>query len=144
MTHFAPPIAKLAATLRADIEKAVCKFPQRHRNLSGTDLRRAIIKVAVLADRAWRDSSNTPHWVSELKWAMDEFKLAMQLCKDVEAFASFPAFEQLARDMVKLGQQVGGWHKQQHPQSQNAPAGSRAQRATTLSTRPTSQYEVNP
>jgi hypothetical protein len=144
MTHFAPPIAKLAGTLRADIEKAVCDFPRKHRYVCGSQLRLAITEVAVLVDRAWRDKPRAAQWVQELSWAMDEFRLTLQLCKDVQAFSSFGLFEQLARDMVELGRQVGGWLKQQHPQGQNVGAGSPPQRAKTLSTRSASQREANP
>jgi hypothetical protein len=143
MTHFAPPIAKLAGSLRADIEKAVSDFPRKHRYVCGTDLRRAITTVSVLVDRAWRDKPRTAQWVEQLNWAMDEFRLTFQLCKDVQAFSSFGLFEQLARDMAELGRQVGGWHKQ-HPQGQNVGAGSHPQRAKTLSTRSASQREANP
>lgn len=43
--------------------------------------------------------------------AVDEFKLLLQLGKEVSAFAGFGQFPQLAALSVALGKQSGGWRR---------------------------------
>lgn len=139
-----PPIVKLAERLLLEIERAVRRFPRYHKYAHGTDLRQQAMKVAKLAHRAWRDRQRRSDWTSRLNFAIDDLKLSLQLCKQVEAFVSFEQFEAIARVAADLGKQCGGWQKQQQSKGQNASArDARAQRPKTLSTR-TASHEVSP
>jgi hypothetical protein len=140
MSYGLPPIVKLAERLLVDIEQAVLRFARRHRYASGADLRAQAMEVARLTHRAWRDRPKQRRWVTRLVQAVDDLKLTMQLAKEVHAFASFGQFQALARTAADLGRQVGGWFKQLHPTSQNAPAAAPPQRAQRLGTQNASKW----
>jgi len=144
MTFTLPPVVRAAEGLARDIEQAVSKFRAReYRHTFGAHLRACAWAVLTTANRAARDRARQAAWLEQLKWEVDELKLALQLGKQLRVFASFGQFEALARAAADLGRQVGGWHKQHHPQGQNAPARAPGQRAKTLSTRAASPYEAN-
>ncbi len=143
MKHELPPVVKLAERMLAEVELTVCKFTRYHKYTVGTELRRRAWNVAEVAQRAWRDRDNRGQWTSALVWAVDDLKLGLQLAKQINAFPSFPKFEELARLAADLGRQVGGWHRQLHPNGQNAVRPQAPlQRPSTLSTQATCQ-QVN-
>jgi hypothetical protein len=143
MSFQLPPVVKLAERLLVEIEKAVRRFARYHKYTVGADLRVQAMRVCKLAHRAWRDRRLQADWIAKLVWAVDDLKLNLQLVKQLQAFASFAQFEMLSRLAVDLGKQTGGWHKQQHPKSQNAGAGPAPQQcAQILSTRAASQCEA--
>jgi hypothetical protein len=134
-----PPIARVAERLLLEIEQAVRAFPRYHRYTVGAELRTEAMALAVLTHRAWRDRANQVAHVRQLVWAIDAFKLRLQLASQVRAFASFAQFEQIYRTTRELGQQAGGWRKQQSPVGQNAPARQRPAAA-----RPDTEYSRRP
>jgi hypothetical protein len=138
MTASIPPIVKLAERVLVGVEQAACGFPRKHRYTLGSDLRKQAMGVARLTHRAWRDHAGRRSWLKQLTQAVDDLQLTIDIGCQLRAFRSFGQFEDLARLAKDLGKQCGGWHrhqKEQHPQGQNAPAGSPSQRAKTLSTR---------
>ena len=143
MTFALPPAVRLAEGIARDIEQAAARFARIHRYTFGADLRLRAWNVLRTANRAARDRINRSKWLEQLVWEIDELKLSLQLGKQLQVFASFGQFEALARAAVDLGNQVGGWHKQHHPQGQNGPARAPGQRAKTLSTRAASTVEAN-
>ena len=122
MTHALPPIAKLAEQLQDEIERAVRRFAQYHRNTFGIELRREAMEIVLLTHRAWRERSRAAQWVHDLVWAIDALKLRLQLACRQRAFVSLGQFEALYRVALDLGRQAGGWHRQLSPRGQNAPA----------------------
>lgn len=124
--------------LRRSIERAmaaaVSQWPRKHRYLSGTDLRRAAMRVAKRAQRAWRARDDKPERVARLVRAVDAVKINLQLGMRLRAFRSFAQFEALARVAADLGRQAGGWHRQLNPKGQNRAAPPPPERAQTLST----------
>jgi hypothetical protein len=143
MTFTLPPAVRLAEGLARDIEQAVARFQRAYRYTFGADLRARAWAVLRTAHRAARDQARRGHWLTQLVWEVDELKLSLQLGKQLHAFVSFAQFEALARAAAQLGRQVGGWHKQQHPQGQSGPARAPGQRAMTLSSRAASNREAN-
>lgn len=115
-----PQIAQLARRLMLDIEQAVRGFARFHKYQVGARLRDQTMNLAVLANRAWRDRRRQLEWTEELVWAIDEFKLTLQLGKEVKAFASFEQFAAIARITAELGKQVGGWYRQQKAKGPSA------------------------
>ncbi|MCR6700892.1 MAG: four helix bundle protein [Dokdonella sp.] len=136
MSYAVPPIIRLSERLLVDVEEAVKVFPRRHKYVFGSDLRRAAMKVALRAQRAWRKPRDPAKRIAKLVRAIDDFKLRLQLGSAIRAFASFGQFEALARLAKDIGRQAGGWMRrhQQHPKSQNRAAGAPPERAQTLST----------
>lgn len=131
----APPIAKLAHRILADVENAVRRFPRFHRYSAGADLRGHAMQVARRVHKAWRDPEHRLARVLELCDAVDDLKISLQLAKEVKAFGGFAEFEALANLVNELGAQSGGWLKKLQSKSQNAEAREPAQRAQILSTR---------
>ena len=135
MTVATPPIVRLAERLLVEVELAVSKWPRAHRYLSGADLRRAAMRVAKRALRAWRARDDKAAQVARLADAVDELKISLQVGMRLKAFRSFGQFEALARLSADVGRQVGGWLRQlQHPNGQNRGAQAPSERAKTLST----------
>jgi len=147
MTYQLPEIAKTAERMLVEIEQAVRRFPRYYKYTVGAELRTQAMHVTELVHRAWRDRARQLEWTQNLVWSIDLLKIRIQLCKQLQAFASFAQFESLARLAKSLGKQAGGWYRQiagkQHPNGQNGQPGQRAaQRAEKLSTRATSSWEV--
>jgi hypothetical protein len=130
-----PPLWILAQRVRAAIEEAVKRFQRQHRYASGEDLRRDARTVVRLMRKAWMAGApnRRRQLAGELSEAIDDLKDSMQLAKDVSAFRSLNEFEAVARLVVNLGRQCGGWLKELHSKGQNGQAASPAQRARTLS-----------
>lgn len=114
-----PPILRHAEALTLEIEKAVLRFPKRHQHVSGQQLRQQIFKVMRLASQAWCKPAERIALVDALDEALIDFRITFQLAKQLQAFASFGQFEDLARKLAELGREVGGWKRQLHPKGQN-------------------------
>ncbi len=144
MSFVLPPIVKLAERVLVEIEQAVRRFARFHKYTFGSELRTQAMRVCRLAHRAWRDRARQAEWLTKLVWSIDDLKLSLQLGSRIQAFASFAQFEMLSRLIVDLGRQTGGWHKQHHPNGQNAYArDASSQRAKILSTQAASMCEAN-
>lgn len=105
------PIWRDAQRLLVLTEDAVRRFPRYHKYTLGSDLRRQAMQVCRLVNRAWRDPQGRLRHVEHLVMAVDEFKLLLQLGKEVRAFSGFGQFQQLAELAVGLGKQSGGWRR---------------------------------
>jgi len=143
MTREAPAIVILAERVLAEIETIVGSFARRHKYSVGAELRDAARLTARAAYRAWHNQANRLECIRRLIYAVDDLKLELQIAKRVQAFKSFAQFESLARLISNLGQQCGGWQKEQQRKSQNQRAVAPVERAQILSAHDTSQ-EVNP
>jgi len=143
MAFHLPPAVRLAETLAAKIEQAVAKFQRAHRYSFGADLRAGAWAVLTTADRAARKPAERAQILARLVDEVDDLKQRLRLGQTLRLFNSFGQFEDLMRDAIKLGQQVGGWHKQNHPKGQDGRSAAAGQRATTLSTRAASTCEAN-
>ena len=143
MTFHLPPAVRLAETLAKDIEQSVSRFQRAHRYTFGADLRADAWAVLTTANRAARKPEQRAQLLQRLVDQVDDLKQRMQLGQRLKLFNSFGQFEALMRSAHQLGQQVGGWHRQFHPKGQSGRAPAHDQRAMTLSTRATSNAEVN-
>lgn len=143
MTFRLPPAVRLAETLARDIELAVSKFHRAHRYTFGADLRAGMWAVLTTANRAARKPSERAALLAQLVDQVDDLKQRLRLGQSLRQFNSFGQFEALMRSAIQLGQQIGGWHRQHHPNGQNGRPHAVGQRAMTLSTRDTSMVEVN-
>ncbi len=135
-----PPIISLAERIVVQMEIAVQRFARYHKYTLGTDLRKQSLEVYRLAHRAWRDKSQQIQWLTQLVWAVDELKLSMQLAQQLNVFASFGQFEQLAQLVATMGQQTGGWYKQQVQGQKPLPHAATEARPKTLSTPATTKH----
>lgn len=113
-----PPVYRDIKRLLVMVENAVQGFSRYHRYTLGTDLRQQALKLMRLVHRAWRDQANVRKHLQSLVWALDDFRLSLQLAKELHAFPSFALFEQLARLGDQVGRQCGGWLKSVAPTAQ--------------------------
>jgi len=143
MTFQLPPAVRLAESLARDIEQAAAKFHRAHRYTFGADLRADAWAVLTTANKAARKPSERTALLVQLVDQVDDLKQRLRLGQALRQFNSFGQFEALMRSAIKLGQQVGGWHRQHHPKGQDGRSRAAGQRAMTLSTRDTSMDEVN-
>ena len=109
------PIWRDANRLLVVIEEAVRQFPRYHKYTLGTDLRRQAMGICRLIVRAYHEKDNRAHHVRRLALAVDDFKVLVQLGKEVRAFHSFKVFQTAAELAVALGKQSGGWLKRAGP-----------------------------
>ena len=105
------PIWRDAQRLLVLVEEAVRRFPRYHKYTLGSDLRRQALHICRLVNRAWRDQQGRLRHIEHLVMAVDEFKLLLQVGKEVRAFAGFGQFQQLVELAVALGRQSGGWRR---------------------------------
>ncbi len=140
----APTIVQCAERLLAEIEQAASLFPKRHKHTHGEDVRRAAMRVARCAHRAWRDTDGSGGWRQRLVWAIDDLKILLQLGRRIQAYRSRKQFVPIARLALDVGRQAGGWlREEQRRKSQNREAASPpCECAQTLSTRAASVYEA--
>ena len=108
MAFQSPSIVKLAERMLKEIEQAVRRFARFHKYQHGAVLRARAMVVAELAHKAWRERGSIEH-VEALVDAVDNLKIALQLGKEIQAFASFRQFEALGRLQTELGTHRSVW-----------------------------------
>ena len=105
------PIWRDAQRLLVVTEEQVRRFPRYHKFTLGSDLRRQALQICRLVNRAWRDQQGRLRHIEQLVMAVDEFKLLLQVGKEVRACAGFGQFQQLVELAVALGRRSGGWRR---------------------------------
>ncbi len=120
------PIYKAAYDLCLYLEQIVRNFSRYHKYAIGADLRehsRGALKLVVRANTRY---DKLPVQM-ELRETLEELKVLLRLCHDVQAFANFNAFEHAIRLVTDIARQNEGWLKSQRQsrgQNQSAmPAG---------------------
>jgi len=106
-----PPVYRDIKRLLVQVEEAVRRFPRYHKYTLGTDLRGQAMKLLRLVHKALRDKVHQLKHVQSLLWALDDFRLTLQLAKELAVFKSFAQFEALALLTGNIGKQCGGWYK---------------------------------
>ena len=104
-----PPLYHLAKRLLILVEQKVRHFERYHKYTIGSDLRRQAMQIMRKIHRATynRNLEN----VSKLLYEIEEFKITLQLAKDIKAFKSLLQFNEIADLAVEMGKQCGGWHR---------------------------------
>jgi len=115
--HQKLPIWRDANRLLLEIERSVRKFPRYHKYTLGSDLRRLAMDICRYIVRAahlvggsevQREQERA---IERLIFLVEDLKITIQLAKELEAFASFAEFAQVAELVVTVGKQSGGWRK---------------------------------
>jgi len=119
------PIWRDANRLLLEIEQAVRQFPRYHKYAVGSDLRQQAMLVCRLLVRALSaEGRQRTEQVGQLRHAVDDLKVMVQLAKEVKAFQSFRQFEEISKLAVAVGRQGGAWHKRL-TESRSRPASDR-------------------
>lgn len=101
------------------------RFSRYHKYTVGTELRQSAMQIMRAVNTAVQDRAQQSLHVLHLSGKVDEYKLSLQLCMDIGAFASsirgseklakpspsFHAFEQAANLAAAVGKQCGGWRR---------------------------------
>ena len=118
-----PPIYRDCRRLLVHTEQAVRGFSRYHKYTVGTDLRQNAMRIMRTVHRAVYDKTQHAKHLDALVWAVDDYKLTLQLSMEVQAFTHagkgalrFAAFETAAVLAATIGKQCGGW--QQHTRVQ--------------------------
>ena len=107
-----PPLYRDLRRLTLLTEQLVRGFARYHKYTLGTELRQQSMRAWRLAHRAHFDPAGQARWVENLVWAVDDFKLSLQMAQELGAFRDFRQFEPVALLAVQIGKQCGGWHRQ--------------------------------
>lgn len=107
------PLWRDAQQLLLQVELAVRSFARWHKYTLGSELRQQAMAVCRLVARAAQqgDVQRRVAVLERLVWEIEDFKIRLQLAKELQAFASFAQFQCLAELAVALGKQSGGWCK---------------------------------
>lgn len=111
------PLWHAALKTAVAIERAVARFPRAHKYGLGADLRRQGQRVCALVVRANAARSERAQTVERLVYSVEELKLLVQLGKEIRVYATFAEFEEIARSVVDLGRQSGGWWRKVKPEA---------------------------
>jgi hypothetical protein len=114
------PIYKSAYDLCLYFEQVVRNLSRYHKYSIGADLRdgaRKVLKLVVRANSR-RDKEQT---LLELREDLEELKVLIRLCHDINAFPNFNSFEHAISLVTEIAKQNEGWLKRQvHGQDRQA------------------------
>ncbi|NLY15370.1 MAG: four helix bundle protein [Gammaproteobacteria bacterium] len=107
------PLWRDSQHLLLEVEQAVRGFTRYHKYSLGVELRQQAMTVCRLVARAAQQNSPQQRLelLERLVWEVEDFKIRLQLGKELQVFASFAQFQRLAELAVVLGKQCGGWCK---------------------------------
>lgn len=133
MKALLPPIYRDCRRLLLHTEQVVRRFSRYHKYTVGTDLRQQAMGIMRGVHMAVYDRAHQAEHVAHLVWAVDGYKLTLQLCIELGAFVhskarkptgtleaapGFAAFETAAQLAATIGKQCGGWHRQTSAKAQ--------------------------
>jgi hypothetical protein len=105
------PLWRDANRLLLLVEQAVRHFPRYHKYTLGSDLRRQVMRLCRLIVRACNTPEQRLRYVQQLVDSVDDFKVQIQLAKELKVFRRFTEFQAIAELAVSLGKQSGGWKR---------------------------------
>lgn len=104
------PIYKKAYDLTVYFEKIVRNFSRYHKYTLGAELRQKIREVLQLIRQANSAPDKAPVLLQNRE-ILEDLKLTIRLCKDVQAFHNFNSFQYSINEVVDLCRQNEGWLK---------------------------------
>jgi len=135
-----PSIYRDAQRLVVLSEQAVRGFARYHKYTLGAELRTQAYSILRAVHAAWFDRAFALlERLQSLAACIDQYKISLQIAKQIEAFTSFAQFEGLAASAVLLGKQCGGWLASVKHQLQ--PAVGHGLKSSEAGARPTTQGE---
>lgn len=107
------PIWRDCNRLLLEIEQAVRGFPRYHKYAVGADMRRQAMYVCRMLVRALdAEGEKRLVQVRQMRLAVDDLKVMIQLAKEIKAFKSFRQFQVVSELVVLIGKQGGAWCRQ--------------------------------
>ncbi|MCI5147797.1 MAG: four helix bundle protein [Candidatus Electrothrix sp. AR3] len=107
------PIWRDANRLLLELEQAVRQFSRYHKYTVGTDLRRQAMYICRMLVRSLSaEEGQRLHQVRQMRHAVDDIKVMIQLAQEIKAFQNFRQFELISGLAVAIGKQGGAWYRQ--------------------------------
>ena len=104
------PIYKAAFDLLVYFEKIVKNFSRYNKYTHGKALRKIAREVLMLIVRA-NNTQNKRPVLEEVRIKLEELKVTVRVCKEVQAFPNFNSFETAINLVVEIAKQNEGWMK---------------------------------
>lgn len=104
------PIYKAAFDLLVYCEKIVRNFSRYNKYTHGTAMRDLAREILMLIVRANNTYTKQPV-LEQVRMKLEELKVTIRVCKEVQAFASFNSFETSMNMVVSIAKQNEGWMK---------------------------------
>ncbi len=102
------PIYKKAYDFALYCEKIVRGFSRYHKYTLGTELRQGSRQVIRLIRQA-NSTRERAQVLLQLRSKLEDLKLTIRLCKDLQAFANFNSFQFAINEVVDISRQNEGW-----------------------------------
>jgi len=102
------PIYKLALDVCVYVETIVKSFDKYFKYTVGSDLRAYSKRILFGVHKANR-AYDKQIWLEKLVEHCEEFKMLVQLCKELKAFKSFKQFEHVSKKAVEVAKQAQAW-----------------------------------
>ena len=102
------PIYKASFDLLLYFEKMVKNFSRYNKYTHGTALREIARDVVMLVVRANNSVDKTPV-LKEVRLKLEELKVLLRICKEIQAFPNFKSFETSINQVSNIAKQNEGW-----------------------------------
>lgn len=103
-------IFKSAMDLVVKLDPVVRAFPQFHKYMLGSELRREALEIVQLTAQANRRDKKA-NKIAELCDRIEKFKIFCNIAREVKAFKSFEQFAQIMQQVMDVARQAEGWRK---------------------------------
>jgi len=107
------PIYKKALDLAVYFEKIVKNFSRYHKYTVGTELRNLSREILTLIVKA-NSSYDKKEPLVKVREKVEELKISIKICKEINAFRTFKSFEYSIRSVINIAKQNEGWLKSQN------------------------------
>ena len=104
------PIYKQSLDFTVWVEKTVRNFPRYHKYTIGSELRCRSRGVTILIARA-NVTKDRRELLLQIRERLEELKILIRICKELEVFRSFKSYEYAVRQVVEIARQNEGWIK---------------------------------
>ena len=118
------PIYRAALDTTVAVHKAVATFSKLHKYALGAQLQRQSIEIVELVAASNRKEDRVAT-LPQLCRAAENLKILVNLGKELEAFASFGQYAQIAQRVVDLARQAQAWRR-------HSASGARPERPAVL------------
>ena len=102
------PIYKASFDLLVYFEKIVKNFSRYNKYTHGTALREISRDILMLIVRA-NNTYNKRPVLEEVRIKLEELKVTVRVCKEIQAFPNFNSFETAINMVVEIAKQNEGW-----------------------------------
>lgn len=112
------PIYKKSLDVAVYFEGVVKNFSRYHKYTIGADFRNLSRQIVLLIARANLKKERL-EILLDVREKLEDLKILIRICKEIEAFRSFKSFEYAMRQVVEMSKQNEGWIKKERSKAKN-------------------------